>query len=86
MIIVSELIEALKKLPPGTIVLTADTTGINHFEWGNLCPFKLRRTKMGTYLYIDDGLGEHGEISDEWLPLDEFLEFVKTDFGPNGLH
>ena len=70
---VGVLIELLSKLPPETRVFTAGMEGIHSCELGNLFPLKASQTRFGHALFIDDGLGEHGRISDSWQPLDEFV-------------
>lgn len=69
MITVKELTEMLNKLPPDMPVYTAGEEGIFQLEGGNLMPFKV----LAGRLYIDDGLGAHGAISNMWTPLDEHV-------------
>ena len=64
----------LKVLSPGTIIKTAESDGVYNIDKGNLFPFKVHTTHWGVNLYIDDGHGDHGEISNEWTPLDEFVK------------
>lgn len=63
----------LQKLPKESQVCTAGMEGIYPAEVGNLFPLKVLQTRSQIILYIDDGVGEHGAISDNWEPLDEFL-------------
>ena len=73
MVTVKDLMDMLLQLPPETRVLTAGEEGIHDIEMGNLCPFKCNETAFGVVMYIDDGTGDHGVISDMWKPIDEFL-------------
>ncbi len=70
---VGVLIELLAKLPPETRIFTAGLEGIHNAELGNLFPIKASQSRFGCAVFIDDGLGEHGRISDAWQPLDEFV-------------
>lgn len=74
MLTVGDLIDMLMVLPPDTRILTAGIEGIHNAELGNLFPLRVAKTRFGTALYIDDGLGDHGAISRNWLPLNEFIE------------
>lgn len=71
---VGKLIELLGKLPPETRIFTAALEGIHNAEWGNLFPIKCSQTRFGYCVFIDDGLGDHGQISEAWQPLDEFVD------------
>lgn len=70
---VGMLIEMLSKLPPETRIFTAGMEGIHGAELGNLFPIKASQTRFGYALFIDDGLADHGHISEAWQPLDEFV-------------
>ena len=70
---VKNLIHLLASLPPETKIYTAGLEGIFEAELGNLFPVKVCETKQGIAVFIDDGVGLHGEISECWEPLNEFL-------------
>lgn len=72
-ITVQNLISLLSKLPPETKIFTAGLEGIFEAQLGNLLPLKVLETWEEVRLFIDDGVGHHGEISDNWEPLDEFV-------------
>lgn len=76
---VQKLIELLKRLPPETKIYTAGLEGIFPAQFGNLFPLKVIETWDECHLYIDDGVGTHGVISDNWEPLDEFFHVEKTE-------
>lgn len=69
MMTVEKLIQLLNNLDPHTLVFTAEKDGVFPLELGNQCPFKVGKKK--DFLFIDDGLGFHGDISETWVPLDE---------------
>lgn len=73
MLTVKKLISLLVQLPPETRIYSAESHGISPVEGGELMPFKVLDTRFGTVMYVDDGLGLHGSISDNWVPLDEFV-------------
>jgi hypothetical protein len=71
---VGRLIELLGKLPPESKIYTAGLEGIHFAELGNIFPLKVMQSKdLGCALFIDDGLEDHGRISEAWQPLDEFV-------------
>lgn len=70
---VHELIDMLKKLPANTRVYTCGLEGVYPAEGGNLFPFKVLETNFGIGLYFDDGLCQHDQIMEEWVPLDEYV-------------
>ena len=66
----------LQQLPQETKIFTAGTEGLYPVTPGNLLPLKVFDSPFtGPILYIDDGMGDHGQISEEWKPLDEFIHF-----------
>lgn len=70
---VHHLIDMLKKLPPNTPVFTCGLEGVYPAEGGNLFPIKVLVHKFGIGIYFDDGLCQHDEIMNEWIPLDEYV-------------
>jgi len=74
MLTVADLIQMLCKIPQDTKVYLAEASGISQVEEGNLFPLKFLKTKFGSALYIDDGYGDHGTISSNWTPLDQYTE------------
>lgn len=69
---VGMLREQLEKLPDDTRVFTAGSEGIFNCENGNLSPFKVYESKFGICLFVDDGAGDHGNVSEDWVSLDEY--------------
>lgn len=82
---VSELIKLLQSLPPNSSLYTAGMEGIYKAESGNLLPLKVFETPFGTALYIDDGLADHGHVSDSWENLDEYYERNRIKADPGNL-
>lgn len=66
---VADLMAALAQLPLDARILTAGLEGIYPAQSGNLFPLKVLETPFGVAIYVDDGLGDHGIISDAWEPL-----------------
>jgi len=71
---VVDLINQLSLLPPDTCIFTAGMEGIFPAEGGNLYPLKIFETRFGLGLYIDDGLGDHSHVSEQWISLDEYTK------------
>ena len=69
---VKSLINLLSRLPSDALVFTAGDEGVHLLETGNLMPIRVLENQFKTAVYIDDGLGDHGIISEQWKPLDEY--------------